>query len=65
MPLLPLSFSEIRLAGIILFGKWPHEGEGLYCLFVVLRVAIVRVMVIALVGAVVVREVVIVVVVIK
>lgn len=60
---LPFCFPEIRLAGSIFLGKWPHEGGNLYCLFVVLIVARVIVMVIVLVVVVVVIEVVIVIVV--
>lgn len=52
----PFHFSEIRLAGVILFGTWPHGRGKLNQLFVVLIVAIVIVIVFALVVAIVLLE---------
>lgn len=45
---MPFYFSKVRLASVILFGKWSHE-EGSSCLFVVLKITVVVIMRIALV----------------
>lgn len=45
---MPFYFSKVRLASVILFGKWSHEGRS-SCLFVVLKITVVVIMRIVLV----------------